>query len=192
MHHSVSTKGRPPAQGGLREPPMWKEPGGKGAEGGPLKKPDRVLLGVISDTHGLLRPQALKALGGVDHIIHAGDIGSPEILTQLEGIAPVTAVSGNMDWGGWTTKLRETEVVEVGGVSIYVLHDLDQLDLNPGAAGFDAVVSGHTHLPEIRRVDGVLFLNPGSAGPVRGSKPVAVAVVEVAGGALTPRIVTLL
>ena len=157
-----------------------------------LKRSDRVLLGVISDTHGLLRPQARKALQGVDHIIHAGDIGAPEVLTALEEIAPVTAVSGNMDWEGWARKLRETEVLEIGGVSIFVLHDLDQLDLNPGAAGFDAVVFGHTHLPEIRRSDGVLFLNPGSAGPVRGSKPVALAVVEVVGGGMDPRIVTLL
>jgi len=153
---------------------------------------DGVLLGVISDTHGLLRPEALKVLQGVDHIIHAGDIGNPEILGELEGIAPVTAVLGNMDGGDWTGDLQKTEVVEIGGASIYVLHDLDLLDLIPKAAGFGAVVFGHTHVPEITRADGVLYLNPGSAGPVRGSKPVSLAVVDVVVGSLDPRIVTLL
>jgi len=153
---------------------------------------DGVLLGVISDTHGLLRSEAVRALEGVDHIVHAGDIGNPEILVELEGIAPVTAVRGNMDWGEWTAALHETEVLEIGGVSVYLLHDLELLDLNPGVAGFDAVVFGHTHLPEVRRADGVLYLNPGSAGPVRESKPVALAVVDVVGGSLAPRIVTLL
>jgi hypothetical protein len=151
-----------------------------------------VRLGVISDTHGLLRPEAVRALEGVDHIVHAGDIGNPGILVELEGIAPVTAVRGNMDSGEWTADLQETEVLEIGEVSIFVLHDLDLLDLNPGAAGFQAVVFGHTHLPEVRRADGVLYLNPGSAGPVRGSKPVALALVDVVEGSLAPRIVTLL
>jgi putative phosphoesterase len=157
-----------------------------------VKGSNSVLLGVISDTHGLLRPEALKALQGVDHIIHAGDIGNPDVLVELEGIASVTAVRGNMDWGDWTANLQRTEVVEVGGASIYVLHDLDLLDLIPRAAGFGAVVFGHTHVPEITRADGVLYLNPGSAGPVRGSKPVSLAVVDVVGGSLDPRIVTLL
>ena len=112
-------------------------------------------MGVISDTHGLLRPEALKALEGVDQIIHAGDIGPPEILGELRTIAPVTAVRGNMDFGGWTRDLQGTEVVEIGGAAIYVLHDLDQLDLNPGAAGFHAVVFGHTHQPEVKRADGI-------------------------------------
>jgi putative phosphoesterase len=159
---------------------------------GLLDKSDSVRLGVISDTHGLLRPQALKALQGVDHIIHAGDIGGQEILAELGQIAPVTAVRGNMDLDGWSCHLGGTEVVEVGGVSVYVLHDLDQLDLIPAAAGFDAVVFGHTHLPEIRREKGVLYLNPGSAGPVRGSKPVSLAIVEVVGGSMDPRVITLL
>jgi len=152
----------------------------------------RVRLGVISDTHGLLRPEAVRALEGVDHIVHAGDIGNREILVELEGIAPVTAVRGNMDWGEWTAGLQETEVVEIGGVSIFVLHDLDLLDLNPDAAGFDVVIFGHTHLPEARRAHGVLYLNPGSAGPVRESKPVALALVDLVEGSLAPRIVTLL
>lgn len=152
----------------------------------------RIRLGVISDTHGLLRPEAVQALQGVDWIIHAGDIGNRDILSELEAIAPVAAVQGNMDWGGWTKELSKTEVVEVGGVTIYLLHDLDQLDLHPGAAGFDAVVYGHTHIPHVEREDGVLYLNPGSAGPIRGSKPVSLAIVEVDGGTMTPRIVTLL
>ena len=149
------------------------------------------LLGVISDTHGLLRPEALKALEGVDRIIHAGDIGPPEILRELEAIAPVTAVRGNMDFGEWARDIQGTEVVEIGGAIIYVIHNLDQLDLNLGAAGFQAVVFGHTHQPEVRRVDGILYLNPGSAGPVRGSKPASLALVDVVDGRLTPRIVPL-
>ncbi|MBT8396765.1 MAG: metallophosphoesterase family protein [Gemmatimonadetes bacterium] len=149
-------------------------------------------LGVISDTHGLLRAEALVALTGVDQIIHAGDMGDPAILDELAGIAPVTAVQGNMDWGEWTKGLHETEVLEVGGVSLFVLHDLEELDLNPDAAGFSAVVSGHTHLPDISWKGGVLYLNPGSAGPVRGEKPVTLALVEIFGDRLEPRIVTLL
>ena len=151
-----------------------------------------VEIGVISDTHGLLRPEAISALKGVDHIIHAGDIGDPEIISALQCIAPVTAVRGNTDWGPWTNGLPSSEVVEVGGISIYVLHDLENLDLSPGAAGFSAVITGHTHVPEERWVRGVLYLNPGSAGPIRGSKPVSVAILEVAGGVVRPRMVELL
>jgi len=146
----------------------------------------------LSDTHGLLRPETVKALEGVDHIVHAGDVGGADVLLGLEALAPVTAVQGNMDWGAWTRDLPPTEVVEVAGVSLYVLHDLEQLDLNPGASGFSAVVSGHTHWPEVRWDRGVLYLNPGSAGPVRGSKPVTLALVTVSGGKLDPRIVTLI
>jgi putative phosphoesterase len=150
------------------------------------------LLGVISDTHGLLRPEAVEALQGVDHIIHAGDIGDPDILTELREIAAVSPVRGNMDWGGWAKDLPETAVVEIGDWSVYVLHDLDDLDLDPEAADFSAVVSGHTHLPAISWQAGVLYLNPGSAGPVRGSKPVSLALVDFSGSVLDPRIVTLL
>lgn len=151
-----------------------------------------LLVGVISDTHGLLRPEAQRALVGVARIIHAGDVGGPEILARLEGIAPVTAVRGNMDWGGWTKDLSETDVLEVAGLSFYVLHDLADLDLSPEGGAFSAVVYGHTHTPHIGRKAGVLYLNPGSAGPVRGSKPVSLALVEVKQGVLEPRIVTLL
>ncbi len=152
----------------------------------------RFLVGVIADTHGLLRPEALEALQGVDFIIHAGDICDPEILHQLGIIAPVTAVLGNMDWGRWTEGLPRTGVLEVGDTTFYVLHDREALDLDPGGAGFSAVVYGHTHMPEIRWTRGVLFLNPGSAGPVRGSKPVSLALVEVSESGLDPRIVRLL
>ncbi len=149
-------------------------------------------LGVISDTHGLLRPQATRALRGVDLILHAGDVGGPEILEGLEAIAPVTAVQGNTDWGAWTRDLQSTEVVEVEGRVFFILHDLEHLDLKPDAAGFAAVVSGHTHMPEIRWDRGVLYLNPGSAGPTRGSGPVTLARVRVSREALEPRILTLL
>ena len=119
------------------------------------------MIGVISDTHGLLRPEALKALRGSLHIIHAGDVGSPEILEELSAIAPLTVVRGNVDKGAWALKLPETEDLEVGGVSIYVLHDLAQLDLKPRSAGFAAVVSGHSHVPKQETRDGVSLLQSG-------------------------------
>ena len=153
---------------------------------------DCVEIGVISDTHGLLRPEAFSALKGVDQIIHAGDVGNSEILSSLRRIAPVAAVRGNTDWGPWAKGLPSNEVVEVGGISIYVLHDLDDLDLNPEAAGFAAVITGHTHEPEERWERRILYLNPGSAGPIRGTKPVSVAILEVAGGVIRPRFVKLL
>src|SRR5271156_1569913 len=130
-----------------------------------------ILIGVISDTHGLLRPEAIAALRRSKYIIHAGDVGAPEILEQLAAIAPVTAVRGNIDRAAWSRKLPETQVLELGGVSIYVLHDLAQLDLKPKAAGFAAVVSGHSHVPKQDSRDGVLYFNPGSAGPRRFKLP---------------------
>ena len=133
-----------------------------------------ILIGIISDTHGLLRPEALSALRGAEHIVHAGDIGAPEILDQLSGIAPLTAVRGNVDKSRWARELRETEAVEIGGVTIYVLHDLAQLDLKPEAAGFHAVISGHSHVPKQETRNGVLYFNPGSAGPRRFKLPVTV------------------
>ena len=157
-----------------------------------MTTPSGTRVGVISDTHGLLRPEAVEALQGVDHIIHAGDVGDSEILVELGRIAPVTAVRGNTDWGGWAKKLRRTEVLEVDGTTLFVLHDLDDLDLHPGAAGLGAVIFGHTHMPEARRTGGVLYLNPGSAGPIRGSKPVSLAVIDCVEGVLEPRMVTLL
>ena len=133
------------------------------------------LVGVISDTHGLLRPEALEALRGVDRIVHAGDVDQPEILERLEGVAPVSAVRGNMDRGRWADTLPETRVVEAGDCLLYVLHRPERLDLDPAAAGFDAVIHGHTHEPRREVRDGVLYLNPGSAGTRRGERPVTLA-----------------
>ena len=132
------------------------------------------VIGVISDTHGLLRPEAVEALRGVDRILHAGDVGAPEILKELESIAPVTAVRGNVDSGGWAQKLPLSEVIEVEGVSIYMLHILEKIDLKPEAAGLKVVVHGHSHVPKIEEKNGVLYFNPGSAGPRRFKLPVTV------------------
>jgi putative phosphoesterase len=136
-------------------------------------------IGLISDTHGLLRPQALHALEGSDLIIHAGDVGDPQILETLKSIAPVFAVRGNVDTEPWALALPETEVVETDPATIYVLHDVHALDLDPVAAGFHIVVSGHSHKPARTEHRGVLFLNPGSAGPRRFDLPVTVARLNV-------------
>lgn len=141
-----------------------------------------VIIGVISDTHGLLRPEAVEALRGSDHIIHAGDVGSPDVLDELSAIACVTAVRGNVDKGKLASKLPETAVLELGGVSIYVLHDQSQLDLKPKAAGFSAVASGHSHVPKQEMRNGVLYFNPGSAGPRRFKLPVSVGKLVVESG----------
>jgi putative phosphoesterase len=148
-------------------------------------------VGVISDTHGLLRPEAVAALAGVDRIVHAGDIGSPDVLAALERIAPVAAVRGNNDRERWAAAIPETEVVEVGGVSLYVLHDLHELDLDPRAAGFAAVIAGHSHQPRLQERDGVLYLNPGSAGPRRFKLPISLARLTVAGPRVRAELVTL-
>jgi hypothetical protein len=132
-------------------------------------------VGVISDTHGLLRPEALQALQGAEHILHAGDVGDPQILTALAKIAPVTAIRGNIDESGTCGHLPATELIELGGRSIYMLHDVKKLELNPEAAGIAAVVFGHSHKPTVERRRGVLFLNPGSAGPRRFELPVSIA-----------------
>jgi uncharacterized protein len=155
----------------------------------PLKS--SIVIGIISDTHGLLRPEALAALRGSAHIIHAGDIGSPEIVDQLAAIAPVTAIRGNIDQSAWARNLPQTEVLEVGGISIYVLHDLAQLDLKPEASGFTAVVSGHSHVPKQETRAGVLYLNPGSAGPQRFNLPVSVGRLIVEDGKVRAEIITL-
>jgi len=137
------------------------------------------LIGVISDTHGMLRPQAVAALEGVDLILHAGDIGGPGVLAALEKLAPVQAVRGNTDRGDWAWKLPLTRVVELGRVHLYLLHDRHGLELNPAAAGFQAVIFGHSHRPHLERQDGVLYLNPGSAGPRRFTLPVSLALLRV-------------
>ncbi len=133
-----------------------------------------MIIGVISDTHGLLRPEAVEALRGSDHILHAGDVGAAEILDSLASLAPVTAVRGNVDKGVLARKLRATEVIEIEDISIYMLHDLSQLDLKPAAAGFRVVVYGHSHQPKMEEKNGVLYFNPGSAGPRRFKLPVSV------------------
>jgi uncharacterized protein len=142
----------------------------------------RITLGVLSDTHGMLRPQAVEALRGSDRILHAGDVGDPGILRKLAQIAPVIAIRGNVDTGAWAESLPETEVVEAGGVSIYMLHDLDRLGLKPEMTGFRVVVYGHSHQPKIEEKNGVLYFNPGSAGPRRFKLPVSVGKLTIKTG----------
>ncbi len=143
-------------------------------------------VGLISDTHGLLRPEAVDLLRGSDFIVHAGDIGDPEILAELARLAPVTAVRGNIDRGTWAHAIPKTQVLEIGGVALlYVLHSIEDLDLDPAAAGFHAVISGHSHHPGIRWKDGVLYVNPGSAGPRRFSLPISVGHLLVDHGKVT-------
>jgi putative phosphoesterase len=150
-----------------------------------------ILIGVISDTHGLLRPEALAALQGSQHIIHAGDIGAPEILTNLSTIAPVTAIRGNIDHDTWARKLPETDVLEIRGLSIYILHNLAQLDLKPEAAGFKVVISGHSHIAKQETRNGVLYFNPGSAGPRRFKLPVTVGRLIIEKGKVRAEIVSI-
>jgi putative phosphoesterase len=140
---------------------------------------DASLIGLISDTHGLLRPEALRALEGCELIIHAGDVGGPEILESLRGIAPVIAVRGNIDKGEWAAQLPETAVVEAQSARLYVLHDIHQLDLNPAADGFAIVVSGHSHKASREERAGVIYVNPGSAGPRRFRLPITVARLDL-------------
>lgn len=146
-------------------------------------------MGVISDTHGLMRPEALTALERSDLIIHAGDIGSPDILATLQSIAPVHAIRGNVDRDSWTREHPETLAVVVGEVTFWVLHDRSELDLDPAAADLAAVISGHSHKPSIETKQGVLYLNPGSAGPRRFKLPISVATVEVRGRKLRPNLI---
>lgn len=140
-----------------------------------------IIIGVISDTHGLVRPEAIEALRGSELIVHAGDVGDPDVLERLRAIAPTIAVRGNVDRGAWAKSLPLSEVIDVGDVQLYVLHELSALDLDPKAAEFAAVISGHSHRPNAEVRDGVLFLNPGSAGPRRFALPVAVAKLRVIG-----------
>jgi putative phosphoesterase len=144
-------------------------------------------IGIISDTHGLLRPEAKRRLAGVDHIVHAGDIGRPEIVDALREIAPVTAIRGNVDSGEWAREYADTELVRLAGKSIYVLHDLKTLHID-ARAGIDVVVSGHSHVPKIESIGGILYLNPGSAGPRRFKLPITLATLEVTPEGLRPEI----
>lgn len=148
-------------------------------------------VGLISDTHGLLRPEALDFLAGADHIVHGGDIGGPEILERLAAIAPLTVVRGNNDTAPWARTIPETARVEFGAVALYAIHDLKQLAIDPRAAGVRVVVSGHSHRPACSERDGVLYVNPGSAGRRRFSLPIAAAELVVEGSAVDVRLVTL-
>jgi putative phosphoesterase len=150
-----------------------------------------LIIGLISDTHDLLRPQARHVLAGVAHIVHAGDVCDARVLSELADIAPVTAVRGNNDRGAWARELQATALVEIGGVSLYVLHDLAELDIDPRAAGVQAVIYGHSHQPRIDERDGVLFINPGSAGPRRFKLPISMGFLEITAGIVTARLQTL-
>jgi len=149
-------------------------------------------VGVISDTHGLLRPEAVESLAGADHILHAGDVGDPSILDVLGAIAPLTAIRGNIDRAGSCAALPATEMIELGGTTFYILHDLKELDLDPIAAGIGVIVSGHSHQPSIERRKGVLYLNPGSAGPRRFSLPVSLGRVTLSERAPSAEILQLM
>ncbi len=148
-------------------------------------------VGIISDTHGLLRPEAVEFLRGSDFIVHAGDIGGVSVLAGLAAVAPVTAVCGNNDKGGWAKEVPEFEVLQAGEILVYVLHDLSELDLDPEAAGFRVVVSGHSHRPSIEERGRVLYVNPGSAGPRRFKLPIAAAELQIDGSSVRVRVVEL-
>jgi uncharacterized protein len=146
------------------------------------------IVGVISDTHGLLRPEALTLLSAADHIIHAGDIGAPEILEQLRRIAPLTVVRGNNDREPWTESIPATAVVEIGGHRLYAVHNVAEIDLDPAAAGISVVIAGHSHQPSVTQSKGVMFLNPGSAGPRRFKLPITLALLRISAREIRPEI----
>jgi putative phosphoesterase len=148
-------------------------------------------IGVISDTHGLLRPQAMAFLRGCDHILHGGDIGGAQVLEQLAALAPVSAVRGNNDTQAWAASLPDTLRLELAGVRFYVIHDLRELRIDPTAADVQVIVSGHSHQPSLRERAGVIYLNPGSAGPRRFRLPVGVAEIRIDGAGIAPRLVQL-
>ena len=149
------------------------------------------IIGVISDTHGLLRPEAVAALRGSELIIHAGDVGKPEILDELATLSPVVQIRGNVDHGIWAQGLPQTRTVEIGGVRIFVIHNIDDLSIDAAVAGYAAVISGHSHRPSALQKNGVLFLNPGSAGPRRFNLPVSVALLRVLGKTVEAQMVEL-
>src|SRR5688572_22468567 len=148
-------------------------------------------VGLISDTHGLLRPEALTFLQGCEHIVHGGDIGDPGILEQLAALAPVTAVRGNNDRGVWADAVPDTALLELQGLRLYVIHDLAELEIDPAAEGVRVVVCGHSHRPKAEERGGVWYVNPGSAGPPRFRLPISAAELKLEGGIVTPRIVEL-
>lgn len=151
----------------------------------------RIIVGVISDTHGIVRPEAIEALRDSELIVHAGDVGDPEVLDRLRAIAPTIAVRGNNDKGAWAQSLPLRKVVDVGKLRLYVLHELSELDLNPKEAEFAAVIFGHSHRPNADMREGVLFLNPGSAGPRRFALPVSIAKLRVVGKRLSHELIEL-
>jgi uncharacterized protein len=150
-----------------------------------------VRVGLISDTHGLLRPEARDFLRGSDCIVHAGDICDPQVLEELAALAPVTAVRGNNDHGSWAERLRDTEILQVGAIRLYAIHDLSLLDIEPGAAGIRVVISGHSHKPHVEERNGVLFVNPGSAGPRRFKLPISAGELLIEGESVSARTVEL-
>ncbi|MDQ9170034.1 metallophosphoesterase family protein [Oxalobacteraceae bacterium R-40] len=151
--------------------------------------PSRINIGIISDTHGLLRHEAIVALSGVDQIIHAGDIGKPEILDKLAEIAPVTAVRGNNDHGAWAAELPESRYIRIGNLTIFLIHDLKEISFDLREANVDIVIAGHSHRPLIETRDDVMFINPGSAGPRRFKLPISVALLEIGDGIPAARII---
>jgi putative phosphoesterase len=151
----------------------------------------KVVVGVVSDTHRLLRPEAVARLRDVAHIVHAGDIGAPEVLAALAELAPVTAVRGNNDQGAWARGIPETTTLTVGDATLYVLHDIHDLDIDPAAAGMSVVIAGHSHQPLIKTENGVLYMNPGSIGPRRFKLPVAMGKLVIQGGRVTGEILHL-
>jgi len=155
-------------------------------------KTSEIVIGVISDTHALLRPEALEALRGCDFIIHAGDIGDPPIIPALRKIAPLTVVRGNIDTEPWAKELPEDAVLQVGGLKFYVIHNLKELKLDPAAEGYSAVISGHSHVPKQETTKGVLYFNPGSAGRRRFRLPITVGRLRIRDGTINPELVTLL
>ncbi len=188
-------KGAPSPRQSLRDRPSPLPLRGRGTEvGGTAADTISWVLrvGLISDTHGLLRPEALAALQGSDHIVHAGDIGDPAILEALARIAPVTAVRGNNDAGATYRRIPETATLEAGGIRVHVIHDLKELELDPAAAGYRVVVSGHSHRPLSSERDGVLYVNPGSAGPRRFSLPISIGYLHLKGGQVEAELVELL
>ena len=150
-----------------------------------------MVIGVISDTHGTISQQALNALKGVDHIIHAGDVGDPFVVEALQNVAPTNIVRGNMDGGAWSKKLPPSDVFELNGITFYLVHDLYTLDIDPLAGGIHVVISGHTHQPEIKRHKGILYFNPGSASHGRYASPPSVGRIEITQGKIIPKIITL-
>jgi putative phosphoesterase len=157
-----------------------------------MKSGKALRVGIVSDTHGLLRPEAKMFAGGCDYIIHGGDIGSQSILDDLAALAPLIAVKGNNDLQPWATQLPETEMIRVGGVFVYVIHDISQLDVDPHAAGVQVIVSGHSHKPLIEQRDGILYVNPGSCGPRRFTLPISVGEMMVEGTKVRARTVELI